>query len=318
MRKTIHIMQAVLIFIGAAAVVLFGRFYATNHYCTDQIPATNSIYIYTVDESFDQLNQRYAAYQDLEIDEDLYNRCAGLEDIPDIAAMEGVEQVYLFDDVFFLQDGGLIDRAIDGDMEAAASIPQTVYENYASASGVWSLFSITEGEAPQDGAGEIALCADWLEQLYGITDPAAALGQTVEFCGQSYTLCGVHSYPFAWVSFQAGDNLGYYAYAPDTFDQFAQETEQFWQEQGGSYALSALVVCEDMAAVQEQVQDLLMQQYPGSNYLSKAFVTAWKASVNGAYWRTVALATGIVAAIVVCSCLLLQRYLRKKLREQTL
>lgn len=136
MRRMIHIMQGVLIFIGAAAIALFGYFYAVNHYCTDEIPSTSGIYIYTVDESFGQLNQRYASVRGLEIDDALSGRYAGMEDVPDIAAMEGVEQVYLFDDVFFLQDGGLIDRAIDGDMEATGSIPQAVYEDYASVSGV--------------------------------------------------------------------------------------------------------------------------------------------------------------------------------------
>lgn len=315
MKRAVRVLQGMLIFLGIAVLVLFGYFYATNHYCRDTIPNTNSIYIYTVDESFGQLNQRYAAYQDLEIDETLYSRYAGLGDVPEIAAIDGVEQVYLFDDVFFLQDGGFIDRASEGDLEVTASIPRAVYDYYANASGIWSLFIITEGAAPRDGAGEIALSADWLEQLYGITEPAAALGQELEFSGQTYTLCGVHSYPFAWISFQVGDGLGYYTYDPETFQQFQEETLAFWEEQDGVYQLSALVECENLAATQEQVQNLLMQTYPGSNYLSKAFVTAWKTSFNQAYWRMMALAAAIVVIIVVCACVLLQRWYRKKTRQ---
>ncbi len=314
MKRTIRIVQIILIFLGVVAIVVFGYFYSRNHFCTDEIPNTNNIYIYQAELEYGSINQRYAKHRDLSVDENLYFRCTTLEDIPDIAALEGVNGIYLFDDAYFLEDGGLIDQVIDEDPAATASVPQDVYVYFSNCSGIWSIFEIVAGEAPADGAGEIALSADWLEQRYGITDPESAIGQQLEFQGETYTLSGIQTYSFAWISFQPGDELGYYTYDPDTFEQFEEKELSFWEEQDGDYYLSAMVECQNLAATQEQVQDSLVTAYPGSNYLSKSIVTAWKASVNHDFWRTILVACVVIVIIVGGTCLILQLWSRKKRR----
>lgn len=309
----VRIIQYVVILVGIIAVVVFGFIYSRDHYCWTRVPESDDIYIYTAEMEFGQQNHRVADSRGIEIDPAYFGDYARPEDVPAIAAIDGVTGVYLFDDSFFLAEGGLMDRMAAGDETAEASMPMAVYEDYAEICGLGTLFTVTEGEAPADGAGEIVLPTSWLQDVYGIEDPASAIGKGLEFEGETYILTGIHTYGFAWVSFNPGDDLGFYTYDEETFPAYMEKAQSFWDGLDEPWLLSGLVACEDETA-EQSVQDQLLSNWPGSNYQSKPFIQDFAASYNRSFWIAMAIAVGVVALIVVVTCVLLQRWLRKRVR----
>ena len=99
-KKVITVLQIVIPAVTIAGFAAITGFYYATQRCTDEVPDTTSLYVYTVDEEFGELNQRYAKARGIEplVETALIT----YESVPEISQMDGVKGVYIFDDAAFV------------------------------------------------------------------------------------------------------------------------------------------------------------------------------------------------------------------------
>ena len=117
-----------------------GVYYIINR-STDEVPDSSSVYVYTVDKEFGELNQRYAKARGIEPVVD--NALITYETVPEISKMDEVKSLFIFDDAAFSE---FCERINSGETLKAA-VPYDAYVFYGDPSGMRSVFGI---EIPHD------------------------------------------------------------------------------------------------------------------------------------------------------------------------
>ena len=257
---------------------IFAGFGYLSNYCTDEIPDTTSIYVYTVDRGVDTLKRTYLNGKHIKPSDE--SRYIKYEDIPEISKLPGVETVYIFDDAAFSDfEYGFYSGEIS---EITVSVPRDVIAYYGDPSGMASLFSLDPEGNPEPDAE----CA--------------------------YIRCRSRSCDWAQGDLQTDPFPFYYKYDEGTWDAFMDDLENYLIEEDAISDVSMLITLSSGTAVDSAgLQDLLMERYPGSNYMSAEFARVFRHETNGKYWAGVAVFALIAAIITVIIEIVITKAVKK-------
>ena len=287
-QKILWLAGFMLIGIAAGLLIIYVCIRCARDFCTDTLPDTPNIYVYSADLMYDELNRRYVESKGLSKGDGF--RMIEYEDIPEIASLDGVKGFYIFDDV-------KLDEMLNYDLSGPLrewSVPQDIYLYFGDPSGESSMFIPVIGGGPADGTNGICLPQT---EIAALLNPA--LGSTIEWNGGTYTLTGVNKNRFAWVAFDEDKSL-YYVYDPATYDDFLTRLNLYCLREDAVSHVNMMIVCDEDKSV--EIQDYLISTYPASNYSSREFARVFKSSYNAEIWKEILvfalLDLGITAVVV--------------------
>ena len=154
--KWINVLRLLVILMAVAVISFFTCTCFLSDYCTDEIPATDSIFVYTVDRGVDTLNRTYLNGKKIKASDE--SRYILYEDIPAVSKMEGVENIYIFDDALMTE---LADGLNSGEIpEAYIAVPSDVMKYYGAPSGMDYMFRLDASEVSLNGEYAYIRCAD--------------------------------------------------------------------------------------------------------------------------------------------------------------
>lgn len=256
--KWINVLRLLVICVAVAVISFFTCTCFLSDYCTDEIPATDSIFVYTVDRGVDTLNRTYLNGKKIKASDE--SRYILYEDIPAVSKMEGVENIYIFDDALMTE---LADGLNAGEIaEAYVAVPCYVMKYYGAPSGMDYMFMLDASEVSLNGEYAYIRCAD------GDTE---------------------------WVSEVPADPyMVYYKYDEATWDDFTARLDAYLVEYD---AISDVFMLVTTNADPADLQDRLMEEYPGSNYLSAEFARVFRDETNKTVWvRVIVFALAVIVA----------------------
>ena len=256
--KWINVLRLLVICVAVAVISFFTCTCFLSDYCTDEIPATDSIFVYTVDRGVDTLNRTYLNGKKIKASDE--SRYILYEDIPAVSKMEGVENIYIFDDALMTE---LADGLNAGEIaEAYVAVPCDVIKYYGAPSGMDYMFMLDASEVSLNGEYAYIRCAD------GDTE---------------------------WVSEVPADPyMVYYKYDEATWDDFTARLDGYLVEYD---AISDVFMLITTNADSAALQDRLMEEYPGSNYLSAEFARVFRSETNKTVWvRVIVFALAVIVA----------------------
>ena len=256
--KWINVLRLLVICVAVAVISFFTCTCFLSDYCTDEIPATDSIFVYTVDRGVDTLNRTYLNGKKIKASDE--SRYILFEDIPAVSKMEGVENIYIFDDALMTE---LADGLNAGEIpEAYVAVPCDVMKYYGAPSGMDYMFMLDASEVSLNGEYAYIRCAD------GDTE---------------------------WVSEMPADPyMVYYKYDEATWDDFTARLDAYLVEYD---AISDVFMLVTTNADSADLQDRLMEEYPGSNYLSAEFARVFRDETNKTVWvRVIVFALAVIVA----------------------
>ncbi|AKB28302.1 hypothetical protein MSSIT_1583 [Methanosarcina siciliae T4/M] len=228
----------------------------------------------------------------MDIDPENYDRMISYEDIPQIASMDGVENVILYDasylDPIIYTTAGE-DRLPD--KLNLIAVPEAIAQDYLNQTVIpYGTEYLEEGRLPRDGSHEISISKKLLEKHFAYTDEmlTRAIGSKVNYENETYTIAGINSYDICYISFDAKRNYGLYQYDADTFDEFIKRNLDYKQTNDyfhPEYANEIFIFTADGS--EKSVLDRLFQEYPAENYISREYVSVWKKTFNGSVLRKI-------------------------------
>ena len=247
-----------------------GVYYIINR-STDEVPDSSSVYVYTVDKEFGELNQRYAKARGIEpvVDTALIT----YETVPEISKMDEVKSLFIFDDAAFTE---FCERINSGETLKAA-VPYDAYVFYGDPSGMRSVFGI---ELPHDA----------------------------RLPNSKYVVFRISKEKVEQVS-EEPDYFLYYEYDPETWDEFNKKLSNYLVEEDAISDVSMLITTKNKSDA-GNLQMNLMYYYPASNYSSAEFSKAWAESYNKEI-RSRILIAGLITAIPLIGVETLLGVLRK-------
>ena len=247
-----------------------GVYYITNR-STDEVPDSSSVYVYTVDGEFGELNQRYAKVRGIKPIDD--TALITYEAVPDISQMDEVKSIFIFDDAAFSEFG---ERLISGETLKVA-IPYDAYVFYGESSGMKSVF--------------------------GIDIPHEA-----RMPNSKYVVFRCSKEKVELVSEQP-DYFLYYEYAPETWEDFRKELDDYLVKEDAISDVSMLITTKNKSDA-SNLQMNLMYCYPASNYSSAEFSKVWVESYNNEIKGRI-LVAGLITLIPLTGAEILLGVLRK-------
>ena len=256
--KWINVLRLLVVCAAVAVISGFTCKCFLSDYCTDEIPDTDSIFVYTVDRGVDTLNRTYLNGKKIKASDE--SRYILYEDIPAVSKMEGVENIYIFDDALMTE---LADGLNAGEIaEAYVAVPCDVMKYYGAPSGMDYMFMLDASEVSLNGEYAYIRCAD------GDTE---------------------------WVSEVPADPyMVYYKYDEATWDDFTARLDAYLVEYD---AISDVFMLVTTNADSADLQDRLMEEYPGSNYLSAEFARVFRDETNKTVWvRVIVFALAVIVA----------------------
>ena len=251
-----------------------GAYYFLNR-STDEVPDSNSIYVYTVDGEFGDLNQRYAKARGIKpLDE---TALITYESVPDISQMEGVKSIFIFDDAALSE----FDERINSGETLKAAIPYDAYVFYGDSSGMESMFGI---EIPHE--------------------PRLPNSKYVVFRCSKDKVEQVSEEP---------DFFLYYEYDPETWEGFLEKLDAYLVENDARSDVSMLITTKNKTDA-SNLQMALVHDYPASNYISAEFAEVWVKAYNDAIMKQIVIA-GLITAIPIMGIEVLFGALRKSRKK---
>ena len=248
------------------AVGVIAAFAGINYqfyYCTDELPDTSSVFVYTVDEGIGDLNRRYLDAKKMKVSDE---RFILYEDIPEIAKMDGIDAVYILDDAV-LDD--FSDGLYRGEItEGYVTVPSDLMKYFYDPSGMGSMFRLD----PEGISGD---------SEYVFIRCAGKKAEQVTGTGSS------EPYQF------------YYKYDESTWDDFMERLNDYLVEDDAISDVNMLITTSGSLEDTAALQDKLMEKYPGSNYLSNEFVKVFRNAMNKDYWISVIVFALIVIAVTI-------------------
>ena len=264
----LQIMLPVLAYHG---LILFAGYQFLTDYCSDRIPATDSIYVYTVDRAFDELNRKYAAAKGIKPEDE--TRLITYDDIPEISTWEGVKDVYVFDDAAYSEYEELQKR---DDVTFNVAVPADSAVHYGDPSGMRSLFS-----------------------LYYVGTLDVFEYEYIVFECHHGSHCNVYDDPDLYL---------YYKYDPATWELFTDRLDEYLEDEDAVSYVSMLITVDGDS---EGLQQRLMSEYPASNYSSADFTSTWRNAHNNKLLKRIVITAVTVIVIVVALEILLGKLRKK-------
>ena len=248
--------------IGGYAYVGYQR-----DYCKDEIPGVTSIYVYTVDKGVGDLNKTYMRGKGYVIPtEDI--RYITYQDIPTIEATSNVQSVYIFDDAEF---AALTDGFTSGEItEVNVAVPKDAIAYYGAPSGLSYMFNLDLSQMPQT----------YTEY--------AVIHCTASSC--------------EWSTDAVDENtcMLYYKYDRETWGAFNDKLIQYILANDAESEVSMLITTiSDSQEDSAKLQNVLIQNFPGSNYLSAEFARVFRDKTNGELGSRIATFAGVAVVIAI-------------------
>ena len=110
-KKVLTVLQIVIPVVTIAGVAAVEGFYYATQRCTDEVPDTTSLYVYTVEHEFGELNQRYA--KAMGIEPKAKDRLITYDSIPEISSWNEVKDIYIFSHGYSLEHAGRLTFEFD-------------------------------------------------------------------------------------------------------------------------------------------------------------------------------------------------------------
>ena len=268
-----------MIIVPVTAIFVFGTitgiYYIINR-STDKVPDSNAIYVYTVDEEFGELNQRYAKARGIE--PLVETAIITYESVPEISQMDGVKRVYIFDDAAFSE----FSERINSGETLKVAIPYDAYVFYGDTSGMKSVF--------------------------GIDIPHEA-----RLPNSKYVVLKCSKDNVVQVSEQP-DYFLYYEYDLRTWKGFLEKLNRYIEENDAISDVSMLITTKNGPDA-ANLQMKLMYYYPASNYCSAEFSKVWVESYNGEIKGRL-LVAGLITAVPLVGIEVLFGILRKPRKKE--
>lgn len=272
--------------------------YSTN-YCKDTLPEPGNILVYQADYVYGELNEMYVRSQDFTVDDDYsmiqYN------DIYEIANLSGVNNIYILDECKCNQ---VMENVENSEQIPFVSVPEIVYKNYLDQTGLWELFTLKAGKYPRDGENEIVMSEDMIKNLYCVEDVDNFIGQMINYEGKEYKLVGISAFNMAWISYSLNDNLLFYLYDEDSYDDFMKAQIQ------GKELLEYFYVTEVDCAIllvenksEKNVLNYLMKSFSANNYDSYVYSENWIKEYNKGFYLKL-LIINFTSDILLCIIIL--------------
>lgn len=257
-----------MIIVAIAALGIIGGYAYAGYkrdYCDDEVPDVTSVYVYTVDKGIGDLNRTYMRGKGYSIPKGDAPYVT-YQDIPTVAVTENVEAVYVFDDARF---AALSDSFSSGGLtEINVAVPRDVLKYYGAPSGMSYMFDLDTAQMPE-------------------TDPEYALIRcTADGC--------------EWASDPVDEKtcMLYYKYDTDTWGDFNDRLIRYILENDASSDVSMLVtISEKTPEKAARIQDLLMQNFPGSNYLSAEFARVFRDKNNSDLGNRIVTFAGVAVVV---------------------
>ncbi|SCW30790.1 hypothetical protein SAMN02910456_00443 [Ruminococcaceae bacterium YRB3002] len=301
--KILKIVGALLAGISLGVIIVYSYNHYQNDYCTDVVPDTPDIYVYSADMWYADLNRRYASAVGLEPSGDEFSMIT-YDDIPSVFAMDGVREIYLLDDA---ELSDFAERIYSKSDDVAEAMPKDVFTYFHDVSGMAGIFEIELGSAPSDGANDICLPRSW-----AMTHDYPEIGDTVTYNGHEYRLSGYSKNNFGWVSLGSAGSV-YYKYDPSTWDEFMERLNRYLVDEDAISEVNMMIVCDEEKSA--SVQRSLVNLYPASNYTSADFVKVWKDNYNKVFWKDQITFMAVVLAVTAVGEIVLFVVSRRKKRS---
>ena len=276
-KKVITVLQIVIPAVTIAGAALTGSFYYATQRCTDEVPDTTSLYVYTVDREFAELNQRYA--KAMGIEPKAKDRLITYDSIPEISSWNEVKYIYIFSDTAV--------EAADEDYKAGKNIklavPSDVMFYYGDCSGMWSIFG---DEAKNDDRSHY--------------------GEYMVFDTGKDSFKNVYEEP---------DYYFYYKYDPSTWEEFRTELDSYLTANDASSDISMLITTRSKPDA-SNLQMKLMYEFPASNYDSAHYSKVWKESYNKEVGMKIAIPS-VCLVVFLIGFEILFAWLKKPRKQET-
>ena len=275
-KKVITVLQIVVPVVTISAFAAFEGFYYTTQKCTDEVPDTTSLYVYTVDREFGELNQRYAKAMGIEPKAE--DRLITYDSIPEISSWNEVKDIYIFSDAVY-EDAG---EAHQDGKEITIGIPSDVMFYYGDCSGIWSMFGDETKNDDRSHYGE-----------YMVFDTSADSFKKV---------------------FEEPDYYLYYKYNPATWEAFMGELKNYLVQYDATSDVNMLITTREKADA-SNLQMKLVYEFPASNYDSAHYSEVWKDSYNKEVRTKMVLPSVCIAVFLICIELFLTRLKKPRKNE---
>ena len=234
--------------------------------CTDTVPDTDSIFVYTVDESFEYLNRRYVGAKGIVPEDE--TSLIDFDDIPSIAENPLVKDLYVFDDAVFSE----FTESVRAGRTVRVAVPLDVCTCYSGPSGMGYTFGNPDGTETVYQNDYIVLECSPDKCSYSALEP---------------------------------DFFLYCKYDPSTWPQFLSRLENYIVEYDAISQVEMLITTEnqnDATALQMQ----LMTDFPASNYSSAEFTSVWKNDYNNELVRHILIVLIVVMIIAAAFVVILE------------
>ena len=266
MSKIIKVVLMIVVALAAAGIFAFYAYAGyRSDYCTDEVPDVTSIYVYTVDKGLGDLNRTYLSGKNFAIPKD-EAKYMTYEDIPTIAVTDNVEAIYIFDDAKF---EALSDSFLSGGLtEINVAVPRDVLNYYGAPSGMSYMFKLDLTQMPE-------------------TDPEYAMIRcTADGC--------------EWSTDPVDEKtcMLYYKYDTKTWGDFNDRLIRYILENDAVSDVSMLITLSSKTPEESaKMQDLLIENYPGSNYLSAEFARVFRDKTNLELGQRIATFAGVIIVV---------------------
>ena len=249
MSKKIKVVLMILVALAAAGIFAFYAYSGyRSDYCTDEVPDVTSIYVYTVDKGIDDLNRTYMRGKNFAIPTG-EAKYITYQEIPTIAATDNVEAVYILDDARL---NALSDSFLSGGLtEINVAVPRDILKYYGAPSGMSYMFKLDMAQMPG-------------------TDPEYAVIR-----------CTADGSEWSTDPVDEKTCMLYYKYDSKTWGDFNDRLIRYILENDAVSDVSMLITLSSKTPEESaKMQDLLIQNYPGSNYLSAEFARVFRDKTN--------------------------------------
>lgn len=247
-------------------------------------PEKNVILAYTVDQAYGELNKVYCDGKKLEIKEKNYYNMITYQDVPQIAQLDGVERIILYDDVYFDKMYNAVDNDSLLEEMQIVSQPEIIAENFSGQVAFGNKEElILEGKYPKDGKKEVAVSDKLLKKFFSFDDNMVeqAIGKEININEEKYTIVGITTADICLVSFNEDENYGFYQYNPNDYSNYVDKEKAYREKE--KYYLeneTELLFLFTSEGEEENILDQLMQKYPANNYNSSVYTKIWVKSFN--------------------------------------
>lgn len=260
------------------SVVLLLNYYTHNIF-EEEYPEKleldkNIVMTYKADCTYSDLNQSYAKAESLAVKKENYKTVIKYDDVKKIKKMSGVDKIFMTDYQYFSEINEACEKETLLSHNYAIAIPNKISSNGKEIlSWLLSTLCILEdGQLPQDGQSEICISKDLLKRYYkyGETQLENPIGHKIEYQDKVYTIVGISYYDICIISYEKEINLGFYEYAPNTYNAYVQKNVAYKEKedmgQGVYYSDSMFILVDN--GYEKGILNNLLLQYPGENYLS--------------------------------------------------